>query len=407
LSDWFSDVFVARSGKVSIAKVIERRAVSEEILSEPILVEEPDHLEDLAHILGDEAVIGVDTESNSLHAYQEQVCLIQFSTPEEDYLVDPLALEDLSPLALIFADPEVEKVFHAAEYDLICLKRDFGFAFSNLFDTMVAAQTVGRRRIGLGSMLEDSFGVRLNKRYQRANWGQRPLPSHLLAYARLDTHYLIPLRDRLKVELDDMDRWPLAAEEFARACKVEVRDFNAHTDDVWRISGAYDLNPQQAAVLKELCLYRDRMARSMDRPIFKVIPDQTLLAIAETCPRDSGQLSQLHGMTKGQMRRHGSALLAAVERGLKAPPLRPPPPPQPDNSYLFRLESLRTWRKHTARSIGVDSNVILPRDILDEIAESDPSQLSELAVIMEDLPWRLARYGDDILATLSDGQIPQ
>ena len=160
-------------------------------------------LKHLAHILANHNILAVDTESNSLFAYREQVCLIQFSTPEADYLVDPLTLSDLSPLGPIFADTRIQKVFHAAEYDLLCLKRDFGFNFNNLFDTMLAARILGRKEVGLGSILEEEFDLQVDKRHQRANWGQRPLPGYLLDYARQDTHFLIPVRDMLEGQLKE------------------------------------------------------------------------------------------------------------------------------------------------------------------------------------------------------------
>jgi len=147
-----------------------------EKLPAPVLITRQAALQRLADTLRGEKIIAVDTESNSLYAYQEQVCLIQFTARGIDYLVDPLALDDLSPLAPVFSDPAIEKVFHAAEYDLICLKRDFGYTFNNLFDTMVAARILGRELYGLGAILEEEFGVQVDKRYQRANWGQRPLP---------------------------------------------------------------------------------------------------------------------------------------------------------------------------------------------------------------------------------------
>ncbi len=148
--------------------------------------------------LARQAVIAVDTESNSLHAYRERVCLIQFSTVERDIVLDPLALDDLSPLAGIFANPDIEKVFHAAEYDLICLRRDYGFSFSRIFDTMHAGRILGSRLAGLDRLLEDKFGVKISKHFQKADWGVRPLSRELLLYAAVDTHYLIPLRDLLE-----------------------------------------------------------------------------------------------------------------------------------------------------------------------------------------------------------------
>ena len=162
-------------------------------LQPPVWIATPVALHKLAGELTRQPRLAVDTESNSLYAYREQVCLIQFSTPETDYLVDPLALNDLSRLAPIFANPEIQKIFHAAEYDLITLKRDFGFTFTNLFDTMQATRILGYQQVGLDSILAEKFGVIVNKRFQKANWGQRPLPADLINYARLDTHYLLDL----------------------------------------------------------------------------------------------------------------------------------------------------------------------------------------------------------------------
>ncbi len=162
-------------------------------LPPPVLITRPAQLALLMAALREQPAIAVDTESNSLHAYQEQVCLIQFSTPQADYLVDPLADLDLSPLGELFANPAIEKVFHAADYDIACLKRDFGWSFANLFDTQWAARILGWSQVGLASILKTHFNVHVNKKWQRFNWGERPLPTEALDYARLDTHYLLPL----------------------------------------------------------------------------------------------------------------------------------------------------------------------------------------------------------------------
>lgn len=348
-----------------------------------------------------EPVVAVDTESNSLYAYREQVCLIQFSTPKVDYLVDPLAFNDLSPLAPLFSSQEIEKVFHAAEYDLLCLKRDFGFNCTNLFDTMVAARILGREAVGLGSMLANEFSVRVEKRYQRANWGQRPLPPHLLSYAQLDTHYLISLRDRLQAELIDKNLWPLANEDFNRLRYVNGGPSVGKKVACWRINGAYDLSPQKAAVLLELCRYRDQVARSMNRPLFKVMGDRTLLAIAEECPGSLSELKRLPGMSHLQVKRHGKAVLSAVRRGLQAKPIYPPIVPHPGVQFIDRFETLRFWRKTAAQRMGVKSDVVLPRDLLSAIADSNPRQPKDLAAILKEVPWRMERFGEQILEALS------
>lgn len=375
--------------------------MDEATLKEPVWIDRPAVLDQTIDLLLKQPIVAVDTEANSLHAFREQVCLIQFSIPEVDYLVDPLALTDLTTLAPVFADPNIEKVFHAAEYDIIGLKRDHEFEFNNLFDTMIAARILGRPAVGLGSMLESEFGITIDKRYQRANWGQRPLPPPLLAYARLDTHYLIALRDHLKDELVRVGRWPLAEEDFRRITRTmpgELEEGEAW--DCWRVAGNQPLTPQQNAVLIELCTYRSRQAEAADLPLFKVLGNQTLLQIAVELPKTMDDLRQVEGLSPRLLDRHGPALLQAVRRGLLNDPVERPHHARRDDAYLNRLDLLRTWRKQTARQMGVESDVILPRDVLEAIARDAPRSQSALEGVMVDLPWRAEHFGRSILDTL-------
>lgn len=357
------------------------------------------HLRALVDKLATEPFIAVDTESNSLHAYQEQVCLLQFSIPSSDFLVDPLSLDSLTPLAPLFADPQHEKIFHAAEYDLICLKRDFDFAFANVFDTMFAARILGRPKVGLGAMLEEEFQVVLNKKYQRADWGQRPLPVYLLAYAQLDTHYLIPLRNRLHAQLLQKQLWPLAEEDFTRLCHVNGREPKPKEDLVWRVNGARDLSPGEAAILNELCLYRDQLAARLNRPAFKVMNDELLVTLAQRAPLEKSELLRM-GMTDRQAYRFGDGVLAAIARGMAAPPLYPPIHPRPDEAFLNRMDALSEWRKERARALGVESDVVLPREHITKIAARNPADETALADLMRDVPWRYQQYSSQILRAL-------
>ncbi len=365
--------------------------------SQPIT--NPGGLKRLAKILADQPTLAVDTESNSLFAYREQVCLIQYSTLSADYLVDPLPFEDLSPLAPSFNDPGIQKVFHAAEYDLLCLKRDFGFSFNNLFDTMLAARILGRKAVGLGALLESEFNIQVDKRHQRANWGQRPLPPYLLEYARQDTHYLLALRDKLGHELEEKGLLPLADEDFKRLCQVEANHENGKTA-CWKVIGVHKLSPQQAAVLQELCLYRDEIASQRNRPLFKVISDHTLQAIASALPSSLDELKGLPGMTQKQIDRHGKAILQVVQRGLNAAPIHRPRNARPDDRYLARVEGLKQWRKLKAKELDVESDIILPRDLLHRLASKLPIDDQAISDCLQDVPWRRARYGDEILQVL-------
>ncbi|MBM3145825.1 MAG: ribonuclease D [Chloroflexi bacterium] len=365
-------------------------------LPDPIFIARPHALARLAGELSREPIIAVDTEANGLYAYREQVCLIQFSTPQADYLVDALTLDDLSPLASIFDNPEIEKVFHASEYDLIILHQDFGFMVSGLFDTMIAARILGWNAVGLGSILEDRFGVRVNKKYQRANWGQRPISKEMMTYAQIDTHFLLPLRDQMKAELKESGRWPLAIEDFRRCSKVNSLNHPNGNGDCFRIKGAHELDPRQAAVLKELCQFRDRKARSLDRPLFKVVSDKTLMQIAETAPETLQELERINGISSRQVNWLGEGMLASVRRGLSAPPVEPARKPRPNSDYLDRVERLRNWRIRKARRFDVKSDVILPKDILYSLAEQNPKTKADLGLIMESVPWRLEQFGDEI-----------
>jgi ribonuclease D len=373
------------------------------VLEHPILISDDESLAQFVQELSRHPIIAVDTESNSLHAYRERVCLIQFSTPAADFIVDPIKVRDLQPLADVFANPAQQKVFHAAEGDIIGLRRDYGFEFKNLFDTMIAARSLGWPQVGLAAILDRHFGVTMNKKYQRADWGRRPLTPEQLDYARLDTHYLLALRDLQRQALVDAGHWPEAQEDFERVASLrpESEPSDPPEPAFWRVKGAQDLGPGQAAVLQELFAYRDEQARRIDRPLFMVMSDATLVELARRAPRRSDDLPAIPGLTADQIRRHGPAVLRAIEQGLRAPAVqRPPVEPEPDD-VRERYDRLHTWRKERARARGVESDVILPRRALLDLARRPPRSEDDLTRITDFGPWRRETYGKEILAIVA------
>jgi ribonuclease D len=361
-------------------------------------------LKDLSRRLADGPAFSVDTESNSLFVYREQVCLVQITYQGEDYVIDPLAIKDLSPLGPLFADPTIQKVFHAGEYDLICLKRDFSFEFHNLFDTMIAGRILGRDVIGLSGMLEAEFGITLDKKWQRANWGIRPMPAAQLAYARMDSHFLIPLRDILEKELAESGRTELAEEDFHRLERTPVPQINGEKDTIWKIVGRTDINSQQMAVLQRLYEYRDSQARRSNLPPFKILTNDTLLAIAQTLPKLPEELEPITGLSLKLRDRHGTSLLECVTKGLASEPPRRPRCPRKDDELISRLETLKIWRKKTAAKYHVESDVILPREVVEQVAGVNPGSFGELSALMAHFPWRLDQFGNEILQTLKPGE---
>src|SRR5215216_1976992 len=334
--------------------------MSSETLSPPIWIDHQTSFEKMVADLSMHSRLAVDTESNSLHAYREQVCLIQFSTPKSDYILDPFVLDNLRALAPLFRHPKIEKIFHAAEYDLICLKRDFGFEFANLFDTMYAARVLGYSFVGLDNMLSEKLDIKVDKRHQKADWAARPLTPSQIDYARFDTHYLFRLRDILEKELEEKGRLQLAREDFARACKVEMPKGKVNGTSWKRFSARKDVSTRELTILSELCVFRDQIAEQMNRPAFKVVDDEMLLTIARNLPEKDVDLAGI-GLSAKQIRLWGDDILAATRRGVEAPLVTREQIIRPNEAILKRLEKLKNWRKLVAKETGVESDVILPK----------------------------------------------
>jgi len=373
--------------------------MTEDILPPPVWVDEQSSFKQMIAKLSAQSRIAVDTESNSLHAYRERVCLIQFSTLDTDFLVDPFSIRDLSLLAPFFADPAIEKIFHAAEYDLICLRRDFGFKFARLFDTMQAARILGYPFVGLDNILSEKFAVNIDKRHQKADWGARPLTPQQIDYARQDTHYLFQLRDLLEGQLREKGRWELAQEDFAIASNLDMPKERLIGSSLRRFAARKDITPRELTLLYELCNTRDQIAERLDRPAFKVISDDTLLIIARKVPEDQAALAEV-GLTSKQVRLWSNMILAATKRGLEAPLVKREPAQRPNDALLKRLDKLKTWRKNIAKEMSVESDIILPKPYLNLLAENPPKNLHELESLMSNSPWRFGQYGKQILNLL-------
>jgi len=353
----------------------------------------------LSHIF-EQSIIGVDTESDSLYVYHEKVCLIQLSTLDFDYLIDPLKIKNLHPLFDVFLNEKIEKVFHAAEYDIMCLKRDFNFQFSNVFDTMIASRVLGKDKIGLSNLLKEYFNLDINKKYQRANWGRRPLSEDMINYASVDSHYLIELRNILNFELSAKNLSSLAEEDFKRVCKVESFQAHKNNDSCWKMVKGNHLSSQQMTVLMELCNFRENLAKNKNIPSFKVIGPEILIEIAKLCPHSVQSLSEVVGVSSKVINKYGNDLVKCVQIGLDKPPISRQLKNKPTDAYLSRYESLKNWRKNKANETGVESDVILPKELIDLISTRNPKTSGELETIMLDVPYRFKRYGIEILELL-------
>ncbi|HEU4382259.1 MAG TPA: ribonuclease D [Anaeromyxobacteraceae bacterium] len=277
----------------------------------PVLVADRGALEALAEAVSRQPAVALDTESNSFHVYRERVCLLQLSTREADYVVDPFAV-DVRPLGAALAGREV--VLHGADYDVRCLKREFGWRLPGLFDTMAAARRLGARELGLAALVESHCGVKLAKDHQRSDWGRRPLSEEQVRYAALDTHFLLPIHERLRAELTSRGLAEAARREFEQIAAVEPRPKVFDPEGWRRLKGARGLDPAGREVLRALWMAREKRASEIDRPPFKVLGEHAMLEIARTRPADAGALGRISGVTPHVLRRMGEDILGAVRR---------------------------------------------------------------------------------------------
>lgn len=351
------------------------------------------------------ARIAIDIEADSLYHYFDKVCLIQISTDSDTFIVDPLAVKDLRSLSPIAGNPKVEKVFHAAGYDTHCLGRDYGFSFANLFDTHTAAQLLGHEQLGLGALLENLLHIRHSKHRQRDDWSRRPLGSAQLQYAAMDTHHLLPLRDLLETQLIEKNRLSWAQEEFAAAAAQEQVERQFDPEGFRRIKGSRSLTLRQLAVLRALFLLRDRYARELDLPPFKVINNPVLLDLALHPPESPQSMNRRAGISYRVAHKFAPEICRTIEKAMGEDPsflarTEGRTWVAPSRETRQRLENLKEWRKAKASELNLDVGVVCPGTILESLAENPPSDLADLEARAGIRRWRAQAFGADILAAL-------
>jgi ribonuclease D len=377
----------------------------------PLLVYTPTTFVQMMDHLQARKLVALDTESDSLFSYYPKVCLIQISVYTDpavddqavtDYLVDPLRFHALEPLGALLQDPGCEVIIHAAENDIYLLQREFNFNVANLFDTQLAARILGWERAGLAAILEHQFGVVSDKRMQRTNWGKRPLTPEQIAYAQMDTHYLLELRARQMDELQARNRWEEAQEAFMQLARIDYRARAAAERTVFQMKETRSVPLERLGMLDALWQWREAEAQRQDRPPFKIVGNQALIELAEQQPATSGQLLQVAALSRGEMDRYGGAILQAVREGKTRP--RPDLPErsqrleewlEPD--VLNRFDALRRWRSKTADARGVAPEIVFPNDVLLEVAKRRPTTLESLQEIAAIGPWKAKTYGPELI----------
>jgi len=370
-------------------------------------VHTPEGLRALAATLAGARIIALDSESDSLHSFPEKVCLVQVADGAGAVsLVDPLAVRDLSPLASILADPAVVKVFHGASYDVSSMKRDFGFEIAGLFDTMVGAQFLGLSGLGLASLLERFFGIPPGSSRQKDDWARRPLTQAQEAYAAEDVRHLVPLRERLLLDLRSRGREAWVQEECDALAAIPAARRVFDPGHYLHVKGAKDLNGRGLAVLRELFVAREAWAQEAGRPPFKILGNEAMVGIAAGTPRTLQDLGHIPGCSPKVIQRYGDGILAAIARAERIPEAELPTYPRPRKPRVppavqRRIEALTRWRGATAERLALDPGLVLPRRLIEQLAEENPRDQQALGRVDGLRRWRIESFGAGILEALA------
>jgi ribonuclease D len=370
-------------------------------------VETPGDLHQVARRLAATSAVALDTEGDSLHHYPARLALVQLGMESgETWLVDTLALGDLSALAPVFADPGIVTVVHAGDNDLAHLKRRHGLRFAGLFDTSIAARFLGGRALGLDVLIAEYVGVELPPSRQKDDWSARPLSADQERYAAADVQHLISLRDRLIAALEGAGRLAWVQEECEALAADPALEPPPDPDAYAALKGARELSARSLAALRELHEARERLARETRRPPFKILANEALVAVAALLPRDEATLATVPGFTPRAIQRWGGAALAAVTRALERPESELPVLARPrrfpaDGPTRRRIEALRKWRTPAATRFALDPGVLLPNRLIGEIARAAPRDRDELLAVEGLRRWRVEVLGDELLAALA------
>lgn len=370
-----------------------------------IWIDRQEAFDQAMELIAREPMVAIDTEADSLHSYFDKVCLIQLSAGGQDYVVDPLARIDLTEFGRMLGDPSITKVFHGGDYDLRILNRDFGFVVSNLIDTMICAQLLGYESFGLAALLERHFGLKVNKVHQRADWAMRPLKPDMLEYAATDTRHLIELQGVLRAELEQLERWPWAVEEFGRLEAVRYREADEDDEPFRKLKGIGGLDRRSLGIIKALHQWRDGQARAADRPPFKIIGNDAIVEIGKVKPATRAELENIKEVSRFHSGRHGSEIVKMVRRVLDLPEEVLPEKVESkswirDRALEARVERLKKARDGVARELKLEVSVLAPRHVLTAIAAAEPKELADFDAIPAMRQWQKQLLAPLFLATL-------
>ena len=358
-------------------------------------------LADALRHLNRQPVIAADLEADSMFHFNEQVCLIQIASREKIYIIDPLPITDMAPLKQIMETAGIRKVFHGADYDVRSLYRDFNISIQNLFDTEIASRFLGYAETGLNALIRIHFHVLLEKKFQKKDWSQRPLPQDMVAYAADDVRYLITLSERIESELAEKGRLDWVLEECEALSNVRPEPANERPLFL-RLKGSGRLDPRSLAVLESLLAMRLEKARRKDRPPFKIMGNATLLKLAQMRPRTMEKLEAADLLSRKQVGMYGKSIVQAIKKGAELPGEQLPRYPRTrrpaqSEAAAKKMQRLKHWRDTEAGRLGIDPGVFFSNARIKAIMDQAPDSLEALTAVEGIKNWQIRHYGEKLI----------
>lgn len=364
-----------------------------------LYIEDGKTLANFLESFGDPAtrVCAVDTEADSLHSYEEKLCLIQFGCDGRFALIDPLVMtvEEMTPLIEFI---EASKVWmHGADFDMTMLRRTFGHVPELIYDTQTAARLVGLRQFGFANLVDHYYDIKISKQSQKADWGKRPLPDKMLEYAVNDVRYLLPIAEVLESHVAALGRTDWFHESCINARTTVLGRSGKDPDQVWRIQGWGRLQRRALNFLRTVWLWRDDEARRRDRPPFKIMNNELILSIVAKL--EAGEQPSLPPRFPRPVTER---FWKAVRKAEKLPEDEWPEIPKrvrhrKDPRADARFNRLKSHRDRVAESLHIDQTLIAAKAVMEQIA-AEPTEERVSALLMSWQRTLMAKAIDPLIA---------
>ena len=351
-----------------------------------------------------EKIIAVDIEADSMHHFKEKVCLIQIASTKHACVLDPLKVNDFSKLKILMEDETIKKVFHGSDFDIRSLDREYNIRVNNLFDSEIACKFLGSKERGLAALLKKYFKVNQDKKFQKKDWSQRPLPDEMISYSIVDVLYLIELAGILTQKLKEKKRLEWAEEEFVKQTQVRYED-NSSEYYFMKFKGAGKMDRKTLAVLESLLTMRVKIAEKKDLPLFKVLGAGDIAEIAFKKPGTLKYLQTTGILTKRQISMYGEQCVDAVNKALAVDEEKMPLYPRNkalrlNNTEHKKIKQLKKMREKRGEDLMMEQGFLINNALITKLAIKNPLTKKELESIQPIRNWQVEALSDDIFKVL-------